>query len=286
MSTLTGHRLTHFSYSQHTSYLKCPKSYELERVSRYPRRPAWWFIGGRLVHEVTETFDLTFLQSGQFVRLASDELTKKLDTLVQEEVAKSGTSPEKWFAAGPVGHKQNYEWWKENLPAIYGRYVDWRTETQWPIAQFGGRAAVELSLRFFLGSLEMVGAPDRVFIYPSGELVVADIKTGATIPKEPLQLGEYATGLELLGYPRPKWGTYILLKDGTVTPPVPLDKYDARYLSAIHGAVADNIQRGSFPPAVGDQCRQCVVQDACYAVSGSQSAFWDPLDPNYQKGNR
>ena len=274
--------------------MSCPKAYELERIKKYPQHPAWWFIGGTLVHEATETFDGTFLETGQFVSLASDELTNRLDTLVQEEKDRTGTDPHSWFAAGQrtkvdpdTGEEiktagQGYDWWKEHGPEIYRRYVTWRTETQWPIAHFGGRPAIELSVQFPLAGMEMRGAPDRVFKYPSGDLVVADIKTGATIPKDPLQLGVYATALESLGYERPRWGTYILLKDGTVTPPVPLEKYDARYLGTIFGQTADNIARESFPPNVGDGCRQCLVQHACYATGGSLSHEYDPLDPNYQ----
>lgn len=57
--------LTHMSYSSLTSYLKCGKAYQLNRILGIQEQPAWWSIGGRAVHEATEELDrIRYKQSG------------------------------------------------------------------------------------------------------------------------------------------------------------------------------------------------------------------------------
>lgn len=45
------------SYSSLTTWLDCGWSYILTRAIKAPEKPAWWFIGGNAVHEVTEQLD-------------------------------------------------------------------------------------------------------------------------------------------------------------------------------------------------------------------------------------
>lgn len=274
----------HFSHSQHTSMLRCPKAYELDRIRKVPGTPAWWFLGGSCVHQVSETYDRLRL-SGTVVNVRADveEYTRSvLDALVADEKLEKGlTNFQGWFAAGRKPGKQGYEWWHENAPIMVQNYLDWQEKTGWPIAEFFGEPAIEypVDVEYQFGPFK--GFIDRVFVLPNGDLVVGDIKTGTTAPKEPLQLGDYANALEMLGFPRPKWGTYVMVKHGEHTPLVPLDKYTTDYLEQVHGPVKAMIENKLFPPNVGDNCRTCVVQHACYAYGGEDSALYDRLHPNY-----
>lgn len=45
------------SFSALTSWLRCGKAYQLSRIQKVPRAPAWWFIGGNAVHRATERYD-------------------------------------------------------------------------------------------------------------------------------------------------------------------------------------------------------------------------------------
>lgn len=45
------------SYSAFTSWLRCGKSYQLERILGIEGLPAWYFVGGSAVHTVTEEYD-------------------------------------------------------------------------------------------------------------------------------------------------------------------------------------------------------------------------------------
>lgn len=269
--------------------LRCPKSYELDRVQHAPTIPAWWFLGGSCVHEVTETYD-RLRTSGTGVTLLPEQVKQYtlmvLDELVAEEKTKKGlTSFDGWFAAGRKPGKQGYEWWTENAPLMVQNYLDWQEKTGWTIPTMNGETpAIEFPVdpTYMFGPFK--GFIDRIWILPNGDAVVGDIKTGTSPPKEPLQLGDYANALEMMGFPRPKWGTYVMVKHGEHTPLVPLDKYTTAYLEQVHGPVRKMIDQRLFPPNVGDNCRTCVVQKACYAYGGEDSQSYDRLHPDYLGG--
>lgn len=48
--------VAHRSFSQFTSWLKCGKAYQLERVLEAPTMPAWYLVGGSAVHSAIETY--------------------------------------------------------------------------------------------------------------------------------------------------------------------------------------------------------------------------------------
>lgn len=284
-ATLRPTKIDHFSYSQYTGMLWCSKGHELSRLAKAPQIPAWWFIGGRLVHEVTEAYD-RLAETNPGVRFDSVRETQtRLDELVEEEKLKKGlSSTEGWLAAGRWPKKSGYDWWRENAPLMVERFIEWRRLTGWEVAYFNGVPGIEcdLGVRFDFGELR--GAPDRVYRLPSGQLVVADVKSGTSAPKEPLQLGTYANDLEMLGYERPAYGTYVMVKaekQPIHTELIPLDKYTTPYLEQIYGSVVKTIELGAFVPNVGDACRTCVVQKACYAAGGEDSQRYDRLNPNY-----
>ena len=45
------------SYSSFTSWLRCGKAYQLERIMGLEGTPAWYFVGGSVVHKVSEVYD-------------------------------------------------------------------------------------------------------------------------------------------------------------------------------------------------------------------------------------
>lgn len=291
--TLFPIELHHLSHSQHTSYLRCPHAYFLERVAKAPAVPAWWFLGGSTVHYVTEMWERLNLSSGGVeIDFDTKRITVNvLDDLVEQERIKKNIPYDEWFAAGRWPAKNGYDWWAENAPIMVQRYIDWRKSTNWEIAFFNDVPGIEcdLSVEFDFGLF--TGAPDRVFRLPSGQLVVGDVKSGSTLPTSPLQLGTYANMLEMLGHERPAYGTFVMLKkdpkegEEVHTPLVPLDKYTTPYLESLYGATKSCIELGAFSPNPGDACRTCVVQKGCYAYGGELAGLFDPMSPNYQGSN-
>ena len=47
-----GHR----SFSSFTSWVRCGKSWQLEREIKAPQSPAWYFVGGSAFHEAVEKY--------------------------------------------------------------------------------------------------------------------------------------------------------------------------------------------------------------------------------------
>lgn len=289
----------HVSHSQLTSWAeRCQKEFQLRRLQRAPVVPAWWLVGGLTVHEVTEELDrrgLEFNLTPEVLnsKLEIEELTlTKLNELVSKTESESGVLSSEWFAAGR-GKGQGREYWEESAPLMVSNWLTWRTRVGWPIAYFDGEPAIELDLSEVLADLNLttevkvVGAVDRVFELPNKELVIDDVKSGSSTPKTQMQQGLYATLIQKKYGVRPKYGTFTKVKEdgGVHTPLAPLAKYDERFFSQMFGALRAQLETGTFLPNVGDNCRTCGVQAACYAASGSLSHEYDPLDPNYQKGN-
>lgn len=302
----------HVSHSQLTSWAeRCQKQWFLRRIAGAPEVPSWWLVGGSTVHVVTEELDrrgLEFNLTPEMlnVTLELEELTlTKLNELVSTTEEKSGVPQSEWFTAGR-GKGQGREYWEEAAPTMVSNYLTWRTRVGWEIAEFDDlredgctTPAIELDLASFLevnltpevamalgatAPLKVVGAPDRVFVLPNGELVIVDVKSGSSTPKTVMQQGLYATLLEIAYGRRPKYGTFVKVKEdgGVHTPLAPLAKYDERFFSQLFGGFRAQLETGTFLPNVGDNCRTCGVQAACYAASGSLSHQYDPLDPNYQ----
>lgn len=51
------------SFSALTSWLRCGKAYQLERILGIEGVPAWYFVGGGAVHTVTEEYDRHLFES-------------------------------------------------------------------------------------------------------------------------------------------------------------------------------------------------------------------------------
>jgi hypothetical protein len=48
----------HYSHSQVSSWLRCGKAYELERIVRVPRAPAVYLVTGNALHSAIERLSL------------------------------------------------------------------------------------------------------------------------------------------------------------------------------------------------------------------------------------
>ncbi|TVZ01223.1 hypothetical protein EAS64_33635 [Trebonia kvetii] len=52
------------SYSQISQYGQCPRQFQLQRIVRVPRVPAWYFPGGTAVHATIERYLRESLKDG------------------------------------------------------------------------------------------------------------------------------------------------------------------------------------------------------------------------------
>ena len=110
-------------------------------------------------------------------------------------------TPDQYVATGRAsaeyGGKRNEKWWLDNGPDMIDRWVAWREKNQWTIWDVDGVPAIEMECRFTLpGDIYVLAFIDRVFVTPTGEIVVVDLKTGRS-PETPEQLGLYATAINV-----------------------------------------------------------------------------------------
>ena len=184
-------------------------------------------------------------------------------------------------AAAAYGGKRNHEWWHDNGPGLVDNYVEWRKRTKWEIWETPtGEHAVELNLNVTLpGDIYVVTYIDRVFVLPSGQIAVLDLKTGR-LPETEEQLGFYATAIELTygAMYRPQWGYYWDAQKGEHGRPLALDRWTPDLFAAMYRQAIDGINAGSFLPKPGQGCGNwCGVSRFCHVVGGAEAIGTDPL---------
>lgn len=211
------------------------------------------------------------------------EFSKALD----KEVRKSGWALEDWFWSGRQKPETSVEWWDENGPAVAQNYIDWYENE--PDASIwitpDGRPAIELDLTVNFGDIPVRMQIDQVLKLGSA-LVVVDLKGSVKAPDSLRQIGLYACGIELMGWPRPRYGAYILPRDPVklFKRPVPLDgpQYSISYLARELAMFERGRQAGVFPANPGRACGRCGVAHACLAAGGARAKDLDPSHPHFR----
>lgn len=183
-------------------------------------------------------------------------------------------------APAPYG-KRNLQWWQDNGHTLVDNWLAWRRKTRWDIWETpDGHRAIELELNV---NLDVVGLVkmfiDRIFVTPTGEIVVVDIKTGRT-PETAEQLGLYSTGVELTWGPayRPTWGFFWDAHKGEHGTPQLLDRYTPEFFRNAYTEAAAGINAGCFMAKPANNCKDwCSMARYCHAVGGPDAAGVDPL---------
>lgn len=205
------------------------------------------------------------------------------DGEIAHRVEASGVSPADWKAAGKASkrypNKEDGEWWRENGEQMVLDYQSWRESTAWQIwVTPEGVPAIELELKVKFGDIPVRMFIDRVFITPDGELVLLDMKTGAQPPKDQgLQLGFYASGLEVQFGHRPSMSVYYDARKGGISAPYPVDHLTPEFLGQMLAMFVKAKRQGLFIPNLSQNCGNCGVRRACAAVNGPEAKDYDPL---------
>lgn len=209
---------------------------------------------------------------------------------VRDREERTGIKPELWRAAGRRSKewpdKENDKWWLAHGPEMVQNYIKWRTDSEdsdWRIWEpFPGDPAIEIGVVAPFGDVTVRAIIDRIFVTPSGELVIVDLKTGSRSPDSDLQLGFYASACEVAFGIRPQWGAYWKAREGKLLKPL----IDLDYLSVdlIAGWLRDFVRarnQGIYIPRIGSHCINCGVRNQCAAVNGPEAHLYDPHHPEY-----
>jgi RecB family exonuclease len=184
-------------------------------------------------------------------------------------------------ASKEFGGKRGQDWWLANGHTMVDNWVEWRKRTGWEFwTTPTGKPGIELELNIVLpGDIPVKLFIDRVFVMPSGELAILDIKTGRK-PENEEQLGLYATGIELAfgRQYRPAWGYFWDGQKGDHGEPMDLSRWTPGLIAALYEEAIAGINAGSFLPKPANACKNwCSVARYCHVVGGSEARGIDPL---------
>lgn len=258
--------------------LQCGNRYYLERILRAPQVPAWYFIGGSVVHSMTEHLDRSVLKHGEPWNQELIESTCGYmfdDQIKEAQEIEPDTS--KWGMGGRKGAKEDETWWRTNAPKMVQLWQDWHyspdnTLELWTLPN--GEPAIEVEIMTTFGDVPVKMAIDRIMVDVStGELIVVDIKCGSREPASSYQLALYAEAVRrAFGYPV-RYGAYWMSRKGALTLPKDLagliGDLDNRFAKA--RLMVDNEVYLAVP---GMFCNSCAVRTYCTAVGGDPAPLF------------
>lgn len=202
---------------------------------------------------------------------------------ITERQEKTGTDPSEWRASGRSSkawpNAEDMLWWAANGPEFVQAYLEWRDGLSWVVwTTPAGDPGIELDLRCTFGDTPVRAIIDRVFVNQFGELVVVDIKSGASAPQDQgLQLGFYASALEQVFGVRPVACYYWNARKGGVSEPVNVDHLTPQFIGKILTLFTQARDAGLFLPVPSNMCKSCSVRDACALLNGPDAKQYDSL---------
>lgn len=214
----------------------------------------------------------------------SERLFRDAFELELATTAETGTDRRTWSVAGRGKRKDNLAgedetWWRKNGPPMVDNWITWRRKVAWKIwTTPDGEPAIELGLEFKTPKgRDIKGFLDRVFVVPSGDLVIVDLKSGARSPESDLQLAFYryemfnVYGIDI------RFGAYWMARTGQMSDIYNLSRLTPQYMAVLMDRFDRAIDNEIFIPNVTFKCRSCSHRDYCVAYGGTRSH----MDPDY-----
>lgn len=285
----SGSRLPRMSHSRYAQYARCGEEYRLARIERVPVTPSIYAVAGTAFHEWTDYYDTSPPWDTEISH--EDWFASRIEELISEEQEKSGFALKEWgnpdlralgkwradqVAVATKGvdptvphpnEKVRDEFQSEIGPDMIRKYIEWRANTAWSIAQLEFYAdhrepGIEFEVTFDIHGVENIAKIDRIFQIPeTGELVAIDTKTWSR-KRVTSQLPTYLVALRQAGFNVMGAG-YYEARRGTTTPIQTFRYWDEDRLAALHAQAAHMIQAGFFLPNPSDNCRMCDVRNHC-----------------------
>lgn len=273
----------HVSHSQMTQWLRCGKSYELNRIKQAPRVPAVWLASGVALHEVIDQINRDSVTGEQTdIKAMWDRVYGEITERIEEE---TGVPREHWKRAGRVSkdkpNKEDSLWWGIEGYKQLVAYKRWLSESGNRVYTDGDAIYSEYETTAQFGDVTVKGFLDAVMVDPNGEPFVMDAKSGTRVPTNQMQLGLYAAALKLNGGPTVTRGAFMMTRNGELTDFFDLTKYTPEYFTPLFSGLRAGLDAGIFLPNPGDACWTCDVKDACFTAGGIDSWKFDTLNPNY-----
>jgi hypothetical protein len=172
----------HISYSSLGTYQECGWKYNLTKLQGVPEKHAVWFTGGSAVHRATELWDL---QTPGDIPNSEMLWNKVWHDQVKEDEEQHGD-----MLSWEYIKREDMSWWYGEGLWMLDRWIEFRSNG-WNIY----KDYIEKQYEVPLVDTVVKMAIDRVMTDYDGNVVLLDIKTGASSQRHPLQLATYAWAL-------------------------------------------------------------------------------------------
>jgi len=201
---------------------------------------------------------------------------------IAEVEKKSGTNPQEWRKGGMATKanpdKENGVWWDENGKKMFFDFINVWQESHFEIWQTPqGIPGIEIEFNNMFGEVPIKAFADLIAVTPAGELAVVDFKTGKATPDSSMQLGLYASCMEMTFGIRPTVGYYYSARKGYFDKVTGLDRWTIPLFTEMFAQFERGLQAEIFLPNIGMSCSTCGVKDYCYVVGGQLAQIYDPL---------
>lgn len=269
--------LPRMSHSRYEMYASCGEKYRLAKIERVPQTPGIYRVAGTAFHEWTDFYDTSPPWSSYLDKSHEDWYSERILHLIAEEEEKSGfafaewDNPQKKKGANEAARDKFI---KELGPDMIRKYIDWRAQSAWSIADMGpctercqersicATSGIEFEIEFEIQGVQEIVKIDRIFEIPeTGELVAIDTKTWSK-RRTTAQLPTYLVALRQAGF-NVGGAAYYEARKGTVTEIKDYRYWDEKRLAALHVQAAHMISEGWFLPRPSDDCSMCDVRRHC-----------------------
>ena len=195
---------------------------------------------------------------------------------------RTGTNPVDWRVGGRVSkanpNKEDKAWWDENGKRMFFDFIN-----AWQASHFevwvspGDIPGIEIGFENKFGDVLVKAYADAIVVTPAGELAVVDFKTGSYTPDSAMQLGVYASMMEMQFGVRPSKGYYYKARTAEFVESPGLDRWTIPVLTELFTKFDLAARQEIFLPNIGMACSTCGVKEYCYAVGGQLAPIFDPL---------
>jgi len=248
--------MEHISYSQFSTYTKCPRSWYLGKVRQAEEKQTWYIPIGSAVHDAVE------------LHLQGDPmLPSTLEDVFYHYIRKQmQIEPDlsKWLAGGPEAAPITHEKALRRAVECYEKALQELEDIEvWEVEYDAS------------GSLPGLSVPVKAYVDIIGEHkkkgpVIWDWKTGSTKPDN-FQLITYQALLMEQEGSRvlPNHGRYVMLAPGAPsTRYVDLSEVDPTEVGKKYQAVVDRIEGKHYEAKAGFNCRFCFQAENCLVNKG------------------
>jgi RecB family exonuclease len=186
---------------------------------------------------------------------------ESFDAEIETVQSKSGSNPFDWRRGGRST--------KENPNKEDGNWFEIWVSPE-------GVPGIEIGFNNLFGDVPIKAFADAV-VMSGNELTVIDFKTGSYMPDSSLQLGVYASLMEMQFGVRPTKGYYYSARKAQFIESPGIERWTIPVLTEMFRQFNLGIENKIFLPNIGMSCGTCGVKEYCYAVGGQLAEIFDPL---------